>query len=296
MSDKQKVELGYWAVAFVDLLGQGDQMRSVSNLLEQGEEEQAIAGMKEIYFAHKDLYESFEENYESFSSKELSISLPPNINKADIQYLKRNQMQMQRFSDALMFFVPLREDEQNLPLYGISSMLSSVGILLPIFLAKERPFRCGVDIGFGIEIKQGELCGPAIMHAHELESKIAQYPRIVIGESLLRYLQDSVNVPSAESTPDQRATSTLAKRLLTQFIKDTDGQIILHYLGKEFLSSLPSHSTTHVMQAAFGFAMGEQQKHRGLKNTKLAFRYTHLCNYFAAHEENWRASNESPAE
>jgi hypothetical protein len=57
MSDK--VILCHWAVAFVDLLGQGDKMKDVSSLLDRGGEEQAIDIMEDIYRSHVDLYDSF---------------------------------------------------------------------------------------------------------------------------------------------------------------------------------------------------------------------------------------------
>jgi len=97
-----ELKLSYWAVAYIDLLGQSDRMRQISHV--------------------------------------------PKTPAEGKEFL------------ALM--------------NGITGLVSTLGILMPAFLAKRRPFRCGVDIGLGSEMNPGELYGPGLQNAYLLESTI----------------------------------------------------------------------------------------------------------------------------
>jgi hypothetical protein len=48
--------------------------------------------------------------------------------------------------------------------------------------------RGGIDVGLGLEIFDGEYYGRALVEAYRLESNEAQYPRVLVGSGLTRYL------------------------------------------------------------------------------------------------------------
>jgi hypothetical protein len=50
------------------------------------------------------------------------------------------------------------------------------------------PIRGGIELGLAMDIDNDDIYGPALARAYTLESKVAQYPRIVIGEELILYL------------------------------------------------------------------------------------------------------------
>mgnify|MGYP001814548452 CR=1 FL=1 len=286
MSDK--VILCNWAVAFIDLLGQGEQMNLVSQQLEQGKEDAAVEGMKKIYIDHCDLYDSFEREHDSFHTRHLTTEFPNEASKKNYEQLRMCKLQYQRFSDSMMFFVPLRtDDNENLAMRGVSHLMYTLAVFLPTFLAKGRPFRCGIDVGFGIEVKDGELCGPAVKHAYELESRIALYPRIVLGNGLLDYLHVVENAYSGNS-PRDIASREFAKQCLKWITEDTDGYPIVHYLGKEMTSDQPKKDLHGLMSGALKFIEREHDRFRNEQNSKLAIRYALLRNYFETFATNWK--------
>lgn len=284
MNDRKKVELCHWVVAFVDLLGQGDKMREVSRLINSGKEGEAVEGMKKIFFDHKHFYEAFHGSLISNQQIQINppIPLPPIISDEEYQAVFRRNLKMQMFSDSAMFYLPLVEDGKNQPLFGVNTLLSVLGIQMLSFLAQGRPFRCGIDVGFGMEMDEGKLIGPAVLHAYELENKRAQYPRVVVGEGLVEYLENIQSVGLQKGTAVQaHASKSLARIGLGTLATDIDGETILNYLGSEFLSKLPVEKINPIISAAYQFVDREQARHRKQKNAKLAVRYACLETYFA---------------
>jgi hypothetical protein len=49
---------------------------------------------------------------------------------------------------------------------------------------RKRPVRGGIEIGLGAELDDREIFGSGISEAYRLESKIADWPRILIGKQL----------------------------------------------------------------------------------------------------------------
>ena len=47
-----------------------------------------------------------------------------------------------------------------------------------------RPLRGGIDVGLGLEITADEVYGPALERAHYLESRLADYPCVLVGDEL----------------------------------------------------------------------------------------------------------------
>lgn len=286
MSQGQKVELCHWVVAFVDLLGQSDKMREVSRLIDSGEEDKAVEGMKQIYFDHKGFNEAFHGSLISNQDNAINptIPLPPNIAEEEHQAVFSRNLKMQVFSDAAMFYLPLVEDGNNQPIFGINTLLSVLGIQMLSFLAQGRPFRCGIEVGFGMEMEEGKLIGPPILHAYELENKRAQYPRIVVGDGLVEYLKNIEQVGLQNATDVQNKASKSLARISNSWLGiDIDGETILNYLSADFLKKLPKEKTNEIVSLAYKFADKEQARHRDQKNSKLAIRYACLETYLAAH-------------
>ena len=286
MSKGQKIELCYWVVAFIDLLGQGDKMREVSRLIDSENDDEAVEKMEEIYHDHEGFNRIFHEalisNQESIP--EPSLPLPPNVSKEEYQAVFKRNLKMQVFSDSIMFYLPLVENGDNQPLYGINTLLFALGIQMLSFLSGERPFRCGVEVGFGLEMEEGKLIGPPVQNAYELESKRAQYPRIVVGDRLVEYLKNIEQVGLQNGTDVQNQMAKALARISNSWLgTDIDGETILHYLSPDFLNKLPKDKTKEIIQLAYQFADREQSRYREQKNSKLAIRYACLETYFATH-------------
>jgi len=284
---KQEHEISYWAVAFIDLLGQSDKMEQLTYIPDSAETNSQFKSLiGKTFLAVEKLHTSCESMFQSFCDREPSIELPQGFSLEQYHQCIRSKISFQRFSDGLVAFVSMKPDSGHLPMNSLSGLLGSLGILMPAFLSMEIPFRCGVEVGLGMEMNPGELYGPALRSAYLLESTIAQYPRIVLGDSLISYAKKSA--ASDGGSVDDAISHTLASRLLERCSVDADGYVVLDYLGEKFISDLQGlEDKKQVMGKAYEFALAEHTRFRKLKNSKLAFRYATLLSYFETNRSNW---------
>src|SRR5947209_11171441 len=122
-------------------------------------------------------------------------------------------------------------------------------------MAQGQVYRGGIDVGVGAEIEPGEIYGSALSRAVELESQVAQYPRIVIGDELMTYLIETTHLPGSDNTT--RYIKGMAGKCLDLITADVDGRPILHYLGeghrRQMGEELRRDMSTHLLPAVYGF-------------------------------------------
>jgi hypothetical protein len=148
-------------------------------------------------------------------------------------------------------------------------------------LARGRPVRGAIDIAWGVEIRSGELYGPAVTRAYELESEVAQYPRVVVGQAVVTFLEAHRLIPGND--PIAEVNRIWAQRCLDMLVQDDDANWIIHYLGNAFRTSVTDNQHSFLYGKAQNFVVQQLQENRKIKNSKLAFRYTQLLEYFEAH-------------
>lgn len=163
----------------------------------------------------------------------------------------------------------------------ISAIFYLAGTLCLIGLAAGHPIRGGIEIAWGMELHPGELYGPAVARAYELESEVAEYPRIVVGPETVRFLQGHAANPAEDAF--SQADREFASLCLDMLVQDTDGHWFLHYLGDKFQFAITRGQHERLYEAARKFVHDQLEAHRQQRNSKLAFRYAHLLLYFDAH-------------
>jgi hypothetical protein len=94
-----------------------------------------------------------------------------------------------------------------------SNLLLDEGILL----------RGGITVG-DVALSYGQLFGPAVIRGYELESQVARFPRIVVGEEVLK----EVKANPALWTHNDGETELRAVRSLLR--RDFDGEYFVDYL------------------------------------------------------------------
>lgn len=187
----------------------------------------------------------------------------------------------QRWSDGLVAFVCLGDKEVKCPLNGIFGLFGLCGILCFLGLAGRQPVRGAIDIAWGVELHPGEIFGPVVARAHELESEVAQYPRIVVGAHVIDYLNACLAQPLIDMY--SQVNKTMAELCLNMLISDADGFFILHYLGDAFRNSITTTQHQLLYDKALKFVLEQIELHQRSGDSKLAFRYAHLMHYFHAH-------------
>jgi hypothetical protein len=227
MPNDDQFRHGYYCIAFLDILGQRRILRELAHLSLKDEEARKLVIETSGYVLglRKQLDQAFE------GLRQLTPildSIPPEPRKR-IEAAK-NIVKYRGFSDSLIMSVKFEGDaEQFGPMTGIFGCLSACSILHLIALAGKRPIRGGIDVGYGLNLTEEETYGPVLESAHFLESQIADYPRIVVGKGLPRYL-DTVE-REAPATPFGNAARQLATRCKTYLVKDSDGVEMLDVLG-----------------------------------------------------------------
>jgi hypothetical protein len=89
----------------------------------------------------------------------------------------------QRWSDGLLSYCCLGDKQVKCQMSSIFKLFVLAGAHCFLGLAKGQPVRGALEVGWGIELHPGELYGAVVARAYELESEVAGYPRIVIGEA-----------------------------------------------------------------------------------------------------------------
>ena len=100
---------------------------------------------------------------------------------------------------------------------------------------------------------ENEIYGPALSRAYALESKIANYPRVVVGEELIKYLNliRTLNKNSGLSAND-RVNALAAEKSIELLTEDDDGYIIVDYLGSYIRNVFPKE----IVGKAYDFITG----------------------------------------
>ena len=282
-----------YLISFIDLLGQRDALKGQGLLPIFNSEEdrnQFNATLKDSIGAivklqdraDNMLSEGQQEPPESPFRTSLSAE-----HKAIFDAMLQTRVTTQRWSDGLVSFVRLGDNDIKCPLNGVFNIFGSAGSLCFMGLATQRPIRGAIDVAWGVEIHPGELYGAAVARAYELESFHAQYPRIVVSSRVVDFLQAyKNNLEQDIYSANNRALAELCLGMLKQ---DVDGLWILHYLGDRFRQAVTHSHHNELYVEARKFVEQQLQLHQKTNNSKLAFRYFHLLQYFNAHKPEAKA-------
>lgn len=286
-SDQERVASNY-CVSFIDLLGQRDALRGQGLLPPFGSEDErkklnellrnSIGAIIKLQKQAEDILAGvLKSNLDS----PLRATLPPEQH-ATWDEMHRTRVKMQRWSDGLVSFVCLGDTDIKCRINGVFGIIGLAGALCLIGLATRRPVRGAIEVAWGVELHTGELYGAAVARAYELESEIARYPRIVVGSEAVKFLKVHAANPKQDAySQSDRELATLCLGMLAQ---DADGHWFLHYLGNEFRFAVSPDHHDKLYVRARKFVFEQFLEHQTNLNTKLAFRYSHLLQYFDAHQ------------
>jgi hypothetical protein len=170
--------LCHYAAAFIDLLGQRAQLRS-QDLIPQDRDEALRISRKAIGDIRW-LHDRLDTFYRGFTSDPFDGDKFFNTSAAE--KMRAVDLKFQRFSDGLVVYVSLLGEARPENINGLYRLIAASGSLCLLGLAEKRPVRGGISVAWGAELNDNELYGAVIARAYELESEMAHYPRIVVGE------------------------------------------------------------------------------------------------------------------
>ncbi len=285
-SDSENLVAHNYCVSFIDLLGQRDAARGQGLLpiIISEEEDKAfrqilrknIGGILQIQRDVEAMVKALSPNPNS----PLRASLTDE-EKVVWDEIQQKSVNTQYWSDGFVRFICLGNPKIKCPLKGVFEIFCVAGYFCLLGLARHRPIRGAIDIAWGTEIRPGELYGPAVIRAYELESEVAQYPRIIVGQEVIKFLE--AHKANSEDEPFTRVSREYAQSCLDMLVQDVDGHWIVHYLGDAFKWAVTHEQHGNLCEKARRFVVQQLEAHKQQLNGKLAFRYSHLLAYFDVH-------------
>ena len=179
----------------------------------------------------------------------------------------------------------MNENENCTPMNGIFAALTAACGVALLSLSVKVPARAGIDVGVGVQIDDREVYGPALERAVRIEAELAEYPRLVVGQELHAYLS-WVEKQKCQTRLGEIAAH-LAKRCRKLMVQDTDGRVILDYLGKNIREIFENRIEKEIVQNAWDYINGQHIKYIKEGNDKISSRYFRMIRYFKSRIDSW---------
>lgn len=195
----------------------------------------------------------------------------------EVVSVMQHDVRTQRFSDTMIYFAPMWASDRSSPISASFTLLSACAATVMQTLARGMVCRGSLDMGIAGEFFDGEVYGPALAEVHRLESEVAGYPRIVIGDRLYQHIEREM-----ELTGLRKSLAATCFGLVTV---DYDGIKILDYLGSQARKVFPDFR--YLIGPALEFVKRELETFRHQGNSKLVPRYEHFLNYLLSRSEEW---------
>ncbi len=293
---KPETHIYNYVVVFLDLLGQKERLAEFPKLVSnKGLTPDLEKSIQNTYVATFALRETIKSYFEGHENRKVDPKLLENLTDTQKDLFVRmapSKMHLQYMGDAILLYSKLTNEYGELNLRSILTMLGGCALSMLIQLGRGNPIRGAIEIGSAMEWEEFGIYGAAFYSAYSLENSVAKYPRVLIGDELLTYLQ----LWNKEKGNDELTivNKEVAKRCLSVISKDIDGWAILDFLSPN-LPSIFGHSADDAqfkvlrksVEDGFSFVSREYERFVSEKSSKLAFRYALLRGYYMKRMGSW---------
>lgn len=282
-----------YIVAYIDVLGQKAKLAKLEELLDNRERGESVLEAKRktidvIKQLRKDFYEFWKKRTGSESKNKWYDKLTAE-QKAQFKKLKYDgDIKIRYISDGIIIYVPLAMTEGEHRVLDILSIVSAAAFLILRSLAYNVAIRGAIELSWATKLEgwtknkeDADIYGPILTRTHYLESKVADYPRIIVGNRLIDYLEMRLQLPDEnENNPQERLNKICAEQCNDLIYEDTDGQFIVDFLGEYMQEIIKSPDVAPLATLGYRFVKEEYMKYKRAKDSKLASRYARLMDYF----------------
>ncbi|MBI1909045.1 MAG: hypothetical protein HYS22_02620 [Deltaproteobacteria bacterium] len=278
-------EYNFYVLAYFDLLGQGELLESLTDRFVfdciTGKKDELIQKMKPTFDRVKQFRDHLRKVVGDINQP---IPLPQELSgKISVdawKKLTRAKVDVEFMGDAALLKVLITSDpNEAIPVVSIRDLMTGISMQMLAFLGAGIPVRGAIELGWGTHIEENSIYGTMLHRAFRLE-KEAGYPRIVIGQNFINYIQPLATQPqkgvSNEVAPIIAKT---AKEVLALIVEDDDGELILHYLRKELYSANET-LFNDCIPSAKKFIQLEIARQRQSRDKKLMGSYCKLRRFF----------------
>jgi hypothetical protein len=230
------IPLGYYLVAFVDIVGRHHEPGRPHPLLETAEDRRQVECILRETSAYA---REMRVQFDRLCARTSGQTGLPTISAAD-RCPPRGQGGVSHawrmgFAGSCTLAVPFWKRRSH-GAYGIDIYRCLAGMcgLFVWALLRHRPLLGAVDVGLGTEMDHGEVYGTANTRVMELE-RLAGYPRILVGDGLLDCLEALAKThPATREELHSRSLAERCRGFIT--IVPVDRASILDPLGEEMRS------------------------------------------------------------
>ncbi len=293
---KPEIKVFNYVVVFLDLLGQKEHLAELPKRVpNEGFTPEHIKIIHDTYgatFAFREIFRNF---FESHENHKVDSKLLEGLTDNQIGLFNRMacpKMHLQYMGDAIVLYSKLINELGELSLRSILGMLGNCALAMLFQFGRGNPIRGAIEIGVAVDWKDFGIYGSALHSAYSLESSVAKYPRVIIGDELLKYLQ----IWQEEKGDDElkKVNKEVARRCFSVICEDIDGRAILDFLSPD-LPSIFGHSAGDAqlkvlrksVEEGFSFVSREYKRFVSEKISKLAFRYALLREYYMSRMGEW---------
>ncbi len=283
----ESIIIQHFLVAFLDVLGQRAELRSLGSLPTNQEEiGKTGAILKRTLGFVLQTRALFNEYFSEFNQPGEFLRSLPEPEQNLVRNLRQSEVSFYGFSDSFVVAIPLRtENDHCTQMNGIYAAFMASCCIPLCSLFSEHALRGGIDVGVGVQLESGEVYGAALERAYSLESEVADSPRIAIGNELIRYLEFVRDQPA--TTVFARCAKETARRNLRFITRDTDGQPILDFLGEAFRRDSDRVVKPEFVGKAYNFVLKQCEEWTATNNAKLGAKYERLRTYFETRKRVW---------
>lgn len=281
------VNIGYYFVAFIDIVGQRDRLKQWVKLPSNDVEKKNVARiLLDTSEYVKDLRGQFNTLFEAAAKPTGLLDRLKPEQRAWLEQRKKTILWRRGFSDSYFMTVPCwYESSWGAHSLAIYSSLFSICGLFIWALARKRPFRGAVEVGLGTEISKEEVYGPVNVRVFELE-KDAGYPRIIVGNGLLNHLDDlEKRCPDTLEGKHTKHSIQDCRKLITT---DHTNTPILDPMG-EGVKSVPGAVAPEMIEHAYKFVVSQEEFFSKSDQTLHGY-YSHLRKYCESRLALWNLS------
>jgi hypothetical protein len=268
-----------YLVALVDILGQRDKLFNLP-LPQNGspqEIEEVKRQLRDTAGAVLRIRKDFRTSFELSNKPGPLISQLPEKEKKIALDMNDSGIRLFGFSDSVVISLPITSKYNFYSsVVGINACLYALCSVFMASFANGHPIRGGVDIGPCITLEsKNEVYGAAVESAHYLESKVAEFPRIAVGNRLMAFLENILLLPPSGLNISTIQFAQKARKLIDI---DSDGCIYLDYLSKEFVTAVEDMPNDIVFSEMMRLATANLERFRN-SNQKLFSRYEKMIKY-----------------
>jgi len=293
---KPEINIYNYVVVFLDLLGQKERLAELPKLVpNEGFTPELKRIIQDTYGATFAFREIFRNYFEGHENHKVDPKLLEGLTDTQVGLFNRmvsSKIHLQYMGDAIVLYSKLINEPGELNIRSILMMLGNCALAMLLQFGRGNPIRGAIEIGVAMDWEEFGIYGSAFHSAYSLESSVAKYPRVLIGDELLKYLQ----LWEKEKGIDELTTvnKEVARRCFSVICEDIDGRAILDFLSPD-LPGIFGHSAGDAqfkvlrksVEEGFSFVSREYKRFVNEKSSELAFRYALLREYYMSRSGAW---------